>query len=648
MGGGRLRALPPPGGGARTARGTPAPVRHLQEPAEASGRVRLRVVALLLLFGSLPLAGCVDPAGGVDDERAPAPWTPCAHPWPCADGSEWPRDLAGPFELLPPEPLSLASHDGTILAGHVWRPQLPEGAKAPVVIYSSPYFGMRPNLLVGGIDAAPSTSWPGWSEALFSNFTRAGFAVLLVSVRGTGESGGCLEWGGLDEQLDQVALVEWAASQPWSNGRVGFWGISYMGTTSLEAAIHQPPALKAIWAGGIISDWYLQGYSPQGLSGNGYAEFTLTRGAGIGLLPPTNLPAERQPEALARHPERVCPGTPDAFTRQGATTYADDRKPAWFEERRYVRHFSNVTAALLVPHGLQDNGGHRFQEDAIWDALPNAPKWFLLGQWGHTINFDEQLASYPHGSDGWVLTLRFFDFWLKGLGEPPRVGVVDYQTSTGAWRESAAWPPAEAREEALFLSGSALEIAPGSGSESFLASAAGGGTRPVRESPVIDEERGCGPEATRGTMLVFVSDPLPRATLAGNPYALLDLEADRPGGGFNVELLAFAGASPCDDPASVRLVAHGGVDLRFHDGARVGSDFPTGTRVPVRVDLWSLAHEIEEGHRLALALQPPLEETQPWSPTVTVHATSHVVLPLVDGTLGASPPPVAPPPSPLG
>lgn len=612
---------------------------------------RARSILLTALVGLGALAGCFgSDAPGAEGEGSGAgvAWPRCEHPWPCGDGSEWPPGLVGPFEVLPAEPLRLESHDGTVLAGHVWRPDLPEGVRAPVVVFSSPYFGQARDVAAGDPDDDPSTSYAPRMEGFLGAFPKNGFALLLVSVRGTGESGGCFGWGGRDEQLDHALLVDWAASQPWSNGRVGFWGISYMGTTPWEAAILAPEGLKAVWAGGIITDWYLNGYTPQGLSGNGYAEFSLTRFVGLGLAPPTDVPIQRYPEWAPRAPERVCPGTPDAFLRHAGTTYADDRKAAWFEERRYVDRFADVTAAIHVPHGLQDNGAHRFQEDVIWHALPNAPKWFLLGQWGHTIDFDDQLRRYPHGADDWDLTLAWFAFWLKGVGEPPRVGTVDYQATGGAWREAAAWPPPEARDETLFLGEGVLAAEPQEGAWSFLAAPAGGGTRLVAAQPARDE-RGCAPEAdAAGTHLVFVSEPAAGPVLvAGNPYALLSLASDRPGGGFRVELVSFPGGSPCEDPSQVQVVARGGVDLRFHDGSLAGRDFPTGSVVPVRVDLWNAAHDVPPGHRLALVLQPAHEETQPWSPTLTLHGGSHLVLPVVEGTLGGSEPPSPPPPRPF-
>ena len=50
----------------------------------------------------------------------------------------------------------------------------------------------------------------------------------------------------LPEQHDGVAVVEWLARQPWCNGQVGMWGISWGGFNALQVAALAPPALKAI------------------------------------------------------------------------------------------------------------------------------------------------------------------------------------------------------------------------------------------------------------------------------------------------------------------------------------------------------------------------------------------------------------------
>ena len=68
-----------------------------------------------------------------------------------------------------------------------------------------------------------------------------------LDVRGTGSSGGIAtdEYTSA-ERDDLVRVIDWLATQPWSLGTVGMFGTSYGGFNSLQVALEQPPALKAI------------------------------------------------------------------------------------------------------------------------------------------------------------------------------------------------------------------------------------------------------------------------------------------------------------------------------------------------------------------------------------------------------------------
>ena len=63
---------------------------------------------------------------------------------------------------------------------------------------------------------------------------------------GTGNSGGCWDYGGVRERNSAYDLVEWLGTQPWSNGNVGMIGGSYDGTRANECASANPPHLATI------------------------------------------------------------------------------------------------------------------------------------------------------------------------------------------------------------------------------------------------------------------------------------------------------------------------------------------------------------------------------------------------------------------
>ena len=80
-------------------------------------------------------------------------------------------------------------------------------------------------------------------ENVISYFTARGFAVAQGDVRGTGESGGCLEQTSTNQIDDGARFVEYLGKDaPWSNGSVGMYGISYDGETQISTAGLGDPA----------------------------------------------------------------------------------------------------------------------------------------------------------------------------------------------------------------------------------------------------------------------------------------------------------------------------------------------------------------------------------------------------------------------
>jgi predicted acyl esterase len=583
------------------------------------------------------LAGCFGSAPAPSREEAPvaASWPVCIHPWPCADGSEWPAGLQGPFELLAPEHVRVPSHDGVELDGGLWRPKLPEGVRAPVVLWTTPYLGVCSYQSIVG--ASPKCNPSPTNENLldgqdnFGALVAEGYAVALFSVRGTGASGGCFDAWGPSEQLDQAVLVEWLAAQAWSNGRVAMMGLSYMGGTPWEAAIQSPPALKAILVGGIVTDAYLGVSTPQGAIRFRSDVFEAGTAAAQGLEPPVG----EAPGMLLDYAPGDLAGP---LTANSQAAWMDERPAPYFDERRLSSRFGSVRAAVLVAQGFQDLSFHAFQEDTVWEHL-DAPAWFVLGQWDHTLRFE--LDGFSHGASWLDLQKAWLGFWLKGVGTPPPVGQVDYQTTAGSWHTSKAWPPAEVKPEALYLSDGRLGMA-AAGSTSFS----------VAPQPTASTY--CPSTSPLPPSAAFTSQPASGATVvAGNPFLLLEIESDQPGGVFAVDLLRVP--TP-DDCGSAQSLVGGAVDLRFHAGNLRAQAFPVDSPVEVRVDLPNLAVSLEPGESLAVVLRS-VSQANPDRPldyyqrdaaaTITVGAGSHLVLPVIAGTLGGAPPLASYPPRPF-
>lgn len=97
--------------------------------------------------------------------------------------------------------------------------------------------------------------------------------MVRADERGTGQSPGVLDTMSYSTSRAFADLVEWAAEQPWSSGKVGLLGISYYGGSQWRVAAHQPKGLGAIipWEG--MSDYYRDRCRHGGIYSNGFIKF---------------------------------------------------------------------------------------------------------------------------------------------------------------------------------------------------------------------------------------------------------------------------------------------------------------------------------------------------------------------------------------
>ena len=127
--------------------------------------------------------------------------------------------------------------DGVVLGADVY---VPRGAgPVPAIAIRHPYGRRTPEM--------------GMAE-LGSFFARKGYACVVQDVRGKFSSGGVFD-PAVGEVEDGYDTVDWIANAAWCNGRVGLWGESYYGFTSLAAAISGHPAVAGIAPGDIGTDW---------------------------------------------------------------------------------------------------------------------------------------------------------------------------------------------------------------------------------------------------------------------------------------------------------------------------------------------------------------------------------------------------------
>jgi putative CocE/NonD family hydrolase len=490
--------------------------------------------------------------------------------------------------------------DGTILRADVYRP---EGAGPwPTLLMRTPYDKRSPfnALLIDPLRAA-----------------RAGFMVVLQDTRGRLASEG--EWLPFaHERGDGHDTVEWAARLPGSNGRVGMFGDSYLGSTQWMAAIEQPPSLAAIspaltWRDpldgllarggalelGLALPWDLETgaghiakHAGSAEEGGRRVEAVLDDYDQLSERGYWDLPVHDAP-LLRRH--RV----PDLGTISmlGDPGVAEWSQVEGFHQRVQVPTFHTAAWPDIFLQGSLDN----FQAMA---AL-GRPARLVVGPWHHGPPFVE-----PFGE-------RHFGLRGNRLGVPahPRGDVVDEQLAwfrsqldpeappesdeapvrifvmgRNRWREERQWPLARARAERWYLGsdGGLSTTAPGSGRASEFTYDPRNPVPTHGGNLVMAPTYPPGPfdqtaiEA-RPDVLVFTSEPLDR-----------ELEVT---GRVKVVLHAASDAPSTDWVARLCDVGPDGRSFNLCDGiSRVAKGADALQRI--EIDLWSTSNAFLPGHRL--------------------------------------------------
>lgn len=378
--------------------------------------------------------------------------------------------------VQPTQVLFVPSFDGVRLRVEVTLPDGP--GPWPAVIESSPYHD-------DGLRAEPASF-----SYFVHDWARRGYAIVVADVRGFGDSGGCVEVWGPNEQRDQAFLVDWTAQQPWSDGNVGFYGQSYVGTTPVAAAVQAPEALKAIISVAPVinayEDWHYGGV-PNGESTGSPAAYQVLTDAFAS--DPTLALDERfqtSPEQLANNAANgLCDPTLAARANDPRAVY-----DAFYEERDFKRHASKVKAATLYTEGFEDANVKAAMIPGWFNAI-QAPKLGLFGHWLH---------QHPPRLDTEALMVGWLEQHLKGkdIGFD-RLPAAVVQVDRATERYATEWPPSQPVVTSLW---------PALGTEELRTGPAEGAAEVV-----LDHSGGLGAEATH---LTFVGTLAENVSLAGS------------------------------------------------------------------------------------------------------------------------------------
>jgi uncharacterized protein len=360
----------------------------------------------------------------------------------------------------------IAMDDGIVLDADVFRPIedgaypaiLTCGVYAKGLAYQDGYplqwqkmAADHPEILEGS-----TNKYQNWEVTDPERWVPHGYVVIRVDSRGAGWSPGFLDPSCAREIDDLHQCIEWAGTQPWSNGKVGMLGISYYASNQWRVAGLHPPHLAAIipwegqndryrdsgYHGGILSE-FQKIWAKHQVANIQYglgARATKSRVTGESVAGPVTLPDDE----LAKN--RV-----DVFEELKKHPLDD----AWHRERS--ADLPKVTVPLLTCANWGGQGIHPRGNFNGFVETASTQKWL-------EVHGDSHWSLFSSGY-GLALQKRFFDRFLKGLDNgwdrtPPVTLNVRHPGERFVLRHEREWPLARTRWTKLYLDAGQEALSP--------------------------------------------------------------------------------------------------------------------------------------------------------------------------------------------
>ena len=454
-----------------------------------------------------------------------------------------------------------------------------------------------------------------------------GYARAYADVIGTGNSGGCWDYGGAREKRTAHDVVEWIADQTWSTGKIGMLGGSYNGTTQYAAAVTHPPHLTTIVPEAAISRWYDYAYSggvrytlnnewlghqgPLAVTDEGL-DTPLAFDFGLAIPPPLDA---SEPTWADRVRSTITPCDELVHTEHGYDLTPD--YDGFWRERDYLRQLDTVSIPVLVAHNW---GDWNVKQVNAWDAYHALDRsqnavFYMGTRWeGHGTPPGE---AYAETVDAW------FAHYLKG----ERTGVESLPDVTSQTSDSTG--PLEYRSGREPVT-TPVRLFAGRGSDD------GSGDswvlRPRKERAGEDapaatftitgtntETRAAAQPLAGGSYLGFASPPLARdVRVYGEPEIRLWSEVRREWvtvapSILDVDPASYAGdgaATTATDSNALVAATRGWLDSRYRDGLDHQVPVTPGEPFETTVATKPTDYVFRAGHRIVLLVQT---ETLEWA-----------------------------------
>jgi putative CocE/NonD family hydrolase len=348
------------------------------------------------------------------------------------------------FEVKVQAATKIAMRDGVKLATDIYLPQT-EG-KIPVILIRTPY-----KKEMGEIQGR--------------YYARRGYAVAIQDCRGRFGSEGVWE-PFINEPKDGYDAIEWLAAQPWSSGKVGMIGGSYVGWVQWWAASERPPHLVtiipnvappdpfynipyehgaffifgAIWWADILESEATGDLSGVALSKIGEKKY----GQMLRALPVIDL-------------DKAVLGKENPYWRKWIQHPVDDD---WWAQADFLQKLKDVNVPAFHQSGWFDGDGIGTKLNYLqMREYGHANQKLTIGPWGHTDTASRKLGDRDFGPQAIIDLqrdyLRWFDYWLKevdnGITKEPLVSI--FVMGTNLWLHGNSYPLPETKFTKLYFSG---------------------------------------------------------------------------------------------------------------------------------------------------------------------------------------------------
>jgi putative CocE/NonD family hydrolase len=487
-------------------------------------------------------------------------------------------------------------------------------------------------------------------------FASYGYSVVMQDTRGRYDSEGVWRWLA-DDGPDGVDAAAWIAKQPWSNGRIGMMGTSYVGGTQYALVLEGSPHVKTIIPVDAVCNMGRQSMRNAGAFEMRFWNWIMMnagRGSRQSRDPATaamfaemaanrhhylrNLPLRRGTTPLKHAPEyedwlveAMRHGANDDFWRQNNIVDYPERFPdipVYFVGGWYDSWAGNTTANYMALSGRL-----------------KSPVYLIMGPWIHggQGNFSHGQVSFGPAaaiSDPLAWRREWYDRWLKedqsafGKSAPFKTRVRVFVMGTGdgrktdkgllnhggSWREENEWPLARAENRRFYFheSGRLSTDAPRSpnSSTSFTfdprnpVPTIGGNISSGNEIMLQGawDQRGGKhiwnfqepiPLSARNDILVFQTDPLPRdLEVTGEIEVKLHASSSAVDTDFTAKLIDVYPPNP-DFPGGFDLNLEDGiVRARFRDSLKAEKLMEPGMVYPFTIKLYPTSNVFKKGHRI--------------------------------------------------